>query len=110
MLNFTASLDPLSIERLNRFEQPDLLPGAVQAGLAACGRIVLNRAVANTWARFANPTGRLAGSLQVIQDSPYQVTIGSDEPYAHRWDADPPFYGPDALGRMFPNARTYRYA
>ncbi len=109
MLNFQASLDPLSIDRLHAFEQADLLPGAVQAGMAYGGRIILNRIQQYASERFANPTGRLGNSFQVIPVSRYQITVGSDVPYAHRWD-DPPFYGPDALGRTFPNARAYRYA
>lgn len=109
MMQFEATLDPLSISVLSRFEQMDLLPGAVQAGLAYSGQIVLNRAVQYTWQRFANPTGRLAGSLQVVRDNPYSLTVGSDLPYAHRRDY-PDYHGPDALGRVFPNEHGFRYA
>lgn len=108
MLNFTASLDPLSLSALSRFEQADLLPGAVQAGLAYSANIVLNRAVQYTWQRFMNPSGRLAESLQVVKDSPYEITIGSDLPYAHRRDVS--FKGPDALGRMYPTDPASYYA
>ncbi len=108
-MQFTASLDPLSLAALGRFEQMDLLPGAVQAGMGYAGQIIVNRIRQYASERFANPTGRLGNSFQVVQDGPYAITVGSDVPYAHRWD-DPAYYGPDALGRVFPNARAYRYA
>jgi len=101
--DFTVSFDPASLSEIARFYSfPVFLAEETQTALSQAGELVKNAAIANTWQTFSNPTGKLADSLYVVQDSPYEVQIGSALPYAARREFG--FQdGVDSLGRRFPN-------
>lgn len=48
---------------------------------------------------FQHSTGQFEGSLQVVQDGPFDTNIGSDLPYGRRLEWG--FYGADSLGRVY---------
>jgi len=54
------------------------------AAMSQIGDIIVQAAVANTWAVFEAPTGALADSIRAILDGPMAVEVGSDSPYAAR--------------------------
>lgn len=100
---FSLEFDPRSLEALAHLAEFDiLLAGSVQAALSHAGDILVQSAVMNTWERFANPTGALAGSIVAVRDNPYTVEVGSDSPYAARREYG--FSGQtDSLGRYYAN-------
>lgn len=102
MMNFSMSFDPTSLSHIAQmYGMNILLSPPVQAAMSQGGDLLVTAAVANTWATFKNPSGVLAGSIQKIVQSPYEIQIGSNIIYAHRREFS--FKGPDSLGRMFPN-------
>jgi hypothetical protein len=109
MSMFNVGWDARSLKIIQEMGYSDvLLAGAIQSGLDYSGRILIAHMQRLMGERFKNPTGQLSESLYEVKDSPYEVTIGSDLPYAHRRDVS--FTGPDSLGRMFPNDPAAYYA
>lgn len=51
---------------------------------------------------FKNPTGEFEGSLQIVQNGPFETEVGSDLPYGPRLEWG--FYGTDSLGRHYDEA------
>lgn len=99
---WSMSLDPQSLAEIARFSGWEAyLSPAVQAALLKGAETVRNAAVANTWSAFRNPQGTLAGSIEVVPDSRYEIQVSVGVPYGHRREFS--FHGPDALGRVFPN-------
>ncbi len=84
MQHFSQFLNPLMEERMRKI-----------------GDIVVQAAVANTWAVFQQPTGNLAGTIVAIPNGPLEVDIGSNEGYARRLEEG--FHGTDSLGRSYNN-------
>jgi len=100
---FSIAFDASSlqvIERLLKFDAT--LDAELGPSLEASAIAVRDTAIANTWQVFQNPTGVLAGTIQYILDSPTQVEIGSDSPYARRREEG--FSGmTDSRGRYYAN-------
>jgi len=79
-----------------------LLSEEVQATLKQAGELLTQAAVANTWEVFANPTGALASTIGIVVESPFEIIVGSESPYAARREYG--FSGmTDSLGRYFAN-------
>lgn len=110
MSMFNVGWDASSLKIIEEMGYSDvLLSGAIQSGLDYSGRILIAHMQRIMGERFKNPTGVLASSLYQVKDSPFEVTIGSDEPYAARrnWG----FSGmTDSLGRYYPNDPGIYYA
>jgi hypothetical protein len=105
---FALSWDPDSLKEIAMLAGLGvLLDQRVQQAASGVAALIVERAQANTWERFMNPTGALAESLYQVADSPYEIQVGSDLPYAHRREYG--FKGPDSLGRMFPNDPAAHY-
>ena len=98
---FNIAWDARSLQVIKDLGYADiLLAGAVQAGLAYSGRILVYQAQQLTWQRFQNPSGALAASIHAVRESPYEIEIGSELPYARRREFG--FSGmTDSLGRFY---------
>ncbi len=103
MINFAMGFDARSQGAIRALENFDvlLMTPAVQAILSRSADLITLAAVANTWARFMNPSGYLASTIHPVAESPYAIVVGVDAPYGHRREFS--FKGPDSLGRYFPN-------
>ena len=98
--DFTVGFDSASLSEIARFYSfPVFLAEETQTALGQAGELVKNAAIANTWQVFSNPTGKLADSIYVVQQSPYEVQIGVGVPYGHRMEEG--FFGQDSLGRTY---------
>jgi hypothetical protein len=101
MAEFSLSFSPESIAEIARFATfPVLLSNEVQSAMQQGGDLLVPaiRGAMN----WQNPTGALEESIHPITDSPYEIQIGSDLPYARRrnWG----FSGQaDSLGRYYAN-------
>ncbi len=97
---FNVSWDAQSLKIIEELGYADvLLSGVLQAGMGQSASILIAAMQRLMDERFKNPTGTLASSLHQVKDSPFEVTIGSDLPYAARrnWG----FVGmTDSLGRV----------
>ena len=102
-MTFTLSFQPSSLAEIAQmYGLKTLLEPEVQAAMAAAGTLLANAAEANTWQVFTNPSGALASTITPVMDTPYEVQIGSDSPYARRREYG--FSGKtDSLGRFFAN-------
>lgn len=85
-----------NLQQFSRFLNP-----IMEEKMVKIGDIVVQAAVANTWAVFQHPTGNLAGSIVAVPNGPLEVDIGSNEPYARRLEQG--FSGADSLGRVYNN-------
>jgi hypothetical protein len=103
MTQFAMSFDPASMSEIAQFAGfQAYLSEEVQGAMTEAGQLLAEAAAARTWVVFANPSGRLAGSIMPVLDSPYEVQIGSDLPYARRREYG--FSGKtDSLGRHYAN-------
>ena len=99
----SMSFDDKSMKELVAFAGfGTLLSEEVQTALKQAGELLTQAAVANTWEVFANPTGQLASTLGIVVESPFEIIVGSDSPYAARREYG--FSGQtDSLGRYFAN-------
>jgi hypothetical protein len=96
---FEMSFDPQSLSEIARFAGfPTYLSDEVQQALSEAGSLLVASAQANM--NWKNGTGALLSSIAVTSESPYEVIIGSDLPYARRREYG--FTGlTDSLGRTF---------
>jgi len=94
----SASLGAITnLARFGAFLEPEM-----GAAMSQIGDIIVQAAVANTWAVFEAPTGALADSIRAILDGPMAVEVGSDSPYAARREFG--FSGQtDSRGRFYAN-------
>jgi len=98
---FELSFTPESLKEIVQFAGfSTLLSEEVQGTMRATGEKLAAAAQEKTWEVFANPTGTLASTIQPILESPYEIRIGSDSPYARRREYG--FSGmTDSLGRFY---------
>ena len=81
----SMSFSPESMKELVAFAGfGTMLSEEVQTALKQGGQIIVDASVANTWEVFANPSGALASTLGVVVDSPFEIDVGSNSPYAAR--------------------------
>lgn len=104
-INWTVGWDTGSLEELVRLAgYSALLDPEITSALVQAGDLVVTTAQANTWNVFDNPTGTLASNIYFHVVSPKEVEVGVANPpipYGHRREFS--FYGPDSLGRVYPN-------
>ncbi len=100
---YTLSFAPESISQVARFYGfPVLLAEEVQVAMHLGGELLVRKAQEKTWEVFEHPTGELAGEIEEVQDSPYEVQIVSKAKYSERRERG--FSGmTDSLGRYYPN-------
>lgn len=99
---FTAMFDTASLEELVRMAGfQAMLDPEVQRALVAIGKMLVSSAQANTYRVFDNPTGRLASSIYFQVPNQFEVQVVVPVVYGHRREYS--FYGPDSLGRVYPN-------
>lgn len=105
---FSLSLAPSSVAEIAQFYGMDaLLAPEVQAAMVEISEKVQETAQANTWSVFANPTGKLSGSIEPIVDSPFEVQVGVGVPYGRRQELGGGGLT-DSLGRKMTNpAKPY---
>lgn len=107
-MTFSLSFSPQSLKEITAFAGfPALLSSEVQSAMSEGGTLLANAAIANTWSTFKNPSGELASTIAPLKQTPYEIMVGADTPYAHRREYG--FKGPDSLGRMFPNDPAAHY-
>jgi hypothetical protein len=92
-----------SMAKLARIAQFDVLMQAeMEIMLNAVGIVIVDAAVANTWAVFANPTGKLASSIGFYVGATNEIVIEVGVPYGRRREYG--FSGmTDSLGRYYAN-------
>ncbi len=102
MMDFTMGFDSHSLAEIAQFYSFSVfLSEEMATAMKEAGDLVAAAAIANTWTVFAHPTGELASSIAPVLDSPFEVQIGADVPYARRREFG--FSGMTAsLGRFFP--------
>lgn len=101
-INWTVGWDTGSLEELVRLAGfSALLDPEITAALIQAGDLVVTTARTNTWNVFDNPSGTLASAIYFHVVSPSEVEAGVGVPYGHRREFS--FYGPDSLGRVYPN-------
>jgi hypothetical protein len=99
-VNVTYDMQSLQkIRNLARFSS--ILNPLMEIKMRKIGDIVVQAAVANTWAVFQEPTGNLAGTIVAIPNGSLEIDIGSNEGYARRLEEG--FHGLDSLGRAYSN-------
>ena len=99
----SLSFDSESMRRMAAFAGvPALLDKEIQSTMKQVGDLLTERAQAKTWDVFQNPTGQLASTIAPIANSPFEVQIGVDVPYAARLEYG--FVGTDSLGRNYNQA------
>ncbi|HJT55835.1 MAG TPA: hypothetical protein VJ761_05025, partial [Ktedonobacteraceae bacterium] len=98
---FSLSLAPSSVAEIAQFYGMDaLLAPEVQAAMVEISEKVQETAQANTWSVFANPTGKLSGSIEPIVESPFEAQVGVGVPQGRRLEEG--FMDmTDSLGRTF---------
>src|SRR2546430_6739801 len=106
---FQIGFDPASLSEIARFYGfKACLSEEMSSAMQEAGELLEKAAQDNTDRVFENPTGELKSTIQAILDSPYEVQIGSNSPYARRREYG--FSGmTDSLGRYFASdpARPY---
>lgn len=97
---FSLSFDPAALSEIAQFAGFSVyLSDEVQSALTSAGSILVASVQGNM--HWMNPTGALEASIHVVNDSPYEIEVGSDLPYARRREFG--FTGMvDSLGRYFP--------
>jgi hypothetical protein len=99
---FSAGFDAASLERIKAIAGfPLLLDASISIIETQGADLITARAIANTWAKFKNPSGYLASTIHPVVQSPTEQLVQVDALYGHRREFS--FKGPDALGRYFPN-------
>lgn len=100
---FSLSFDQRSLSEIAQLAGFGVfLTEEMAQAMQQAGDLLQAAAIANTWEVFAHPTGALSGTIAPILDSPFEVQVGSDSPYARRREYG--FQGmTDSLGRTFPN-------
>jgi hypothetical protein len=100
MPGFSLSFNPgflSQIAQMAAFET--LLSTEVQSAMSQAGSLLIASIRGNM--HWEHPTGALENSIQVVNDSPYEIEVGSSLPYARRRE-----FGftdmVDSLGRYFP--------
>jgi len=102
MTQWSMSFEPQALSEIARFYGFGVyLSAEVQTALKQGGGTLVDAAVANTWSTFKNPSGKLAGTIGLLVDSPFEVQAAVGSLYGHRREYS--FKGPDSLGRYFPN-------
>jgi hypothetical protein len=89
-----------TIARFSHFQS--ILESEMSGTMTQVGALVVQSAVANTWAVFQNPTGNLADHIAAQLSGPMEVVITVGVPYAWRLEAG--FVGADSLGRVYHQA------
>ncbi|GCE14199.1 HK97 gp10 family phage protein [Tengunoibacter tsumagoiensis] len=99
MAGFSMSFDPRSLAQIAQFAGFGVyMSEEVQAALSESGDILVGAVRGNM--HWQNPSGRLEASIRKVNDSPYELEIGSDLPYARRREFG--FSGMvDRLGRYY---------
>lgn len=92
------SFSPQSLAEIAQFAGiSTLLQPEVQQALEQGSDIIIQASQQNM--NWKNPSGDLEESMQRISESPYEIIIGSDLPYARRREEG--FDGADSLGRVY---------
>lgn len=101
MSDFSLSFDPQALKEIVAFAGfPILMSQEVQAAMQEAGALLVESARNNM--HWQNPIGALESSMQVMVDSPYEIEVGSNLPYARRREFG--FSGMvDRLGRFYPH-------
>lgn len=95
---FSMSWDPQSLQQISQLvgfqglRSPEMQQAMQESGT------ILQQAVRGSM-HWQNPSGALEDSIESIQDSAYEVQVGSALPYARRRDQG--FDGTDSLGRTY---------
>lgn len=99
----TIAFDAASLGNIAKLEKfQSFLEPAMADGLVEVGKLVVQAAVANTWAVFANPNGELADTIKVLVNGPLAIEVGTDSPYGARREFG--FSGKtDSRGRTYVN-------
>lgn len=99
----TVGFDEAAFGTLARLAQfSTFLDNEIAPTLQKIGEDIAYDAITNTWAVFANPSGKLASTIQAIPVDAMSIEVGSDSPYAARREFG--FSGmTDSLGRTFEN-------
>lgn len=80
---FSISFDPQSISEIQQFYGfSTLLSDEVQQAMGEAGSLLVQSAQNNM--NWVNPTGALEASIRVMNESPYEIDVGSDLVYAAR--------------------------
>jgi hypothetical protein len=82
-----------------------MLSPVIQQALKQGGEAIVKQAQDNTWQRFKEPTGTLASSIHVLEESPFELQISADQPYAARLNYG--FHGRDSLNRLYDQPGTF---
>lgn len=101
MTQFSMSFSPEALSAIAQLSGfPTLLSSEVQKAMKEGGDLLVPAIQgAMNW---KNPSGDLEDSIHVITDSPYELQIGSDLPYARRRNYG--FSGmTDSMGRYYAN-------
>lgn len=92
------SFTPESLSEIARFAGiPMLISQEVQQAMERGSDILIQSAQGNM--HWKNPTGALESSIRRMSESPYEIIVGSDLPYAARREYG--FHGADSLGRVY---------
>ena len=101
MTTFSLSVDPKALAEIAQFAGfGTLLSEEVQQAMDEAGSLLVASAQGNM--HWQHPSGALEESIHVMNESPYEIEVGSDLPYARRREKG--FSGmTDSLGRTFHN-------
>lgn len=107
---FSVAFDSESIREMALFAGvPVLFDTEIQGGMAQVGQLLTERMQEKTWEVFKAPTGKLASTIGMVQESPYAVQIKVGSPYGQRRERG--FSGmTDSLGRYYANDPAKPYA
>lgn len=95
---FSIEAAPDALREIARFAGiPALLDPTVQDAMARGAKIFVQSS--RDHMHWKKSSGALSNSMYQVADSPYEIIIGSDLPYAGRRDRG--FDGPDSLGRVY---------
>lgn len=101
-IDWGVSFDPGSLAELVRLRGFSiLLDPEITAALKQAADLLVTTARANTYQVFDNPTGVLEQSIYPYVVSPSEIAVRVGVDYGHRREYS--FYGPDSLGRVYPN-------
>lgn len=94
----SLSFSPADITEMVQFAgMQALLSSEVQSALDEGASVLIQTAQQNM--HWMHPTGALSASMQRLSESPYEILIGSQLPYAARREFG--FHGADSLGRVY---------
>lgn len=101
MSDLSISFSPDSLKQITAYAGfPVLLSAEVQAAMGQGGQIIVSASRAAM--HWRNPTGQLSANMYVRADSPFEIIVGNDLPYALRRHEG--FSGmTDSLGRFYPH-------